>query len=213
MNQFAQNTYQLLQNYNSKYQEELAYKQMMLELLDNCDDCFLRSCRVGHFTASALLLNKDLSKVLLMHHRKLDIWVQPGGHCDGDADVLNVAIKESQEESGIIDIKPLSQEIFDLDIHLIPPSKKEEAHYHFDVRFLLHAYNDDNLVQNHESKELRWVDKDARNAPTKSRSVLRMFEKLMVLKTYPMTFVFCLRFSFRASRWGRRFSFGLLGSA
>jgi 8-oxo-dGTP pyrophosphatase MutT (NUDIX family) len=104
--------------------------------------------------------------------------MQLGGHCDGDQNMLNVAIKEAQEESGIKEIKPLSLNIFDIDIHLIPPSKKDDAHYHFDVRFLLHAYSGDKVYKNHESKELRWVERNSENVPTDSDSVTRMFKKL-----------------------------------
>jgi 8-oxo-dGTP pyrophosphatase MutT (NUDIX family) len=92
-----------------------------------------------------------------MHHRKLDKWLQPGGHCDGDENVLNVAIKEAQEESGIQSITPITEDIFDVDVHLIPANSRDEAHYHYDVRFLLKA-GVDRLIQNHESKELRWVE-------------------------------------------------------
>lgn len=178
----AKKTYDLLKNYQPLYQEELVFKHKMLELISTCEDCFFRSCRVGHFTASAFLLNNDLTGVLLMHHTKLDKWMQLGGHCDGDSDVMNVAIKEAREESGINDIRSLSSEIFDIDIHLIPPNKQDEAHYHFDIRFLLHAYNDDKFFKNNESKELRWVARDSQNLPSKSNSIIRMFEKLKKLK-------------------------------
>ena len=168
------NTYNLLDNYNSTYSEEIFCKEKMIELITTCDDCFLRSCRVGHFTSSAFLLNKNMTHVCLMHHAKLDKWLQLGGHCDGDYNILNVAIKEAQEESGILKIKPLINGIFDLDIHLIPVRLNEEAHYHFDIRFLLHTYDDDTLIKNHESKELKWVEKTSKNIPI---SVSRMFEK------------------------------------
>lgn len=174
-------TYDLIKSYEPTYQKELVFKEKMLELLVTCEDCFLRSCRVGHFTASAFLLNKDLTHVLLMHHTKLDKWMQLGGHCDGDSDVLNVAVKEAKEESGIKEIKPLRPEIFDIDIHLIPPRAQDEAHYHFDVRFLLHAYNDDKEHKNRESKELRWIKTNAENTPSSSDSVMRMFEKIRKL--------------------------------
>lgn len=178
MNSKHKKTYDLIENYQPLYQKELIFKEKMLELIYTCEDCFLRSCRVGHFTASAFLMNKELTHVLLMHHTKLDKWMQLGGHCDGDSDILNVAIKEAQEESGINEIKPLSAEIFDIDIHLIPPNRNDESHYHFDVRFLLHAYNDDKIQKNHESKELRWIEKDSMNLPSSSDSVTRMFEKI-----------------------------------
>lgn len=168
------NIYEILKQYKPSYPEEFVSKNKMLELIDTCDDCFFRTCRVGHFTASAFLLNKDKTHVCLMHHAKLDKWMQLGGHCDGDHDVLNVAIKEAQEESGIEKIKPIENDIFDIDIHLIPPNSTDDAHYHFDIRFLLHAYDNDTLIKNHESKELRWVKKYDKNIP---QNVFRMFEK------------------------------------
>jgi 8-oxo-dGTP pyrophosphatase MutT (NUDIX family) len=113
-----------------------------------------------------------------MHHAKLDKWMQLGGHCDGDSDVLRVAIKETQEESGINNIIALSDEIFDIDIHLIPDTPREPAHLHFDVRFLLQVHPDsyETIIQNEESKALAWFGRNDK-FPTNSRSVVRMFEK------------------------------------
>lgn len=173
-------THQLLIDYTPDCSEEQVYKEKMIELLKASDTCFLRSCRVGHFTASAFLLNKNKSHVLMMHHTKLDKWMQLGGHCDGDTDVHAVAIKEAQEESGIDQIKLLSEAIFDIDIHLIPSNSKDEAHYHFDIRFILHAYENDNFVQNRESKELRWIPVNAKETLSDSTSVNRMFQKLNI---------------------------------
>lgn len=167
----------LLEAYNSSYPEEMVYKKQMLDFMKYHVDCFERFLELGHFTASAWILNKDRSQALLLHHAKLDIWMQLGGHCDGDSDVLAVAIKEAQEESGIQNIIAVSPKIFDIDIHLIPANSKEKSHYHFDVRFLLQVIDDSPLVQNRESKGLRWVGKDKSSLPTQDWSVLRMFDK------------------------------------
>ena len=166
----------LLQNYTPTAQE-VASKHEMIAFINAHEDCFERSLDTGHITASSWLLNKDGSRALLMHHTKLDCWIQLGGHCDGDHDVLRVALKEAQEESGITDIVPVLHDIFDIDIHLIPENKKEKAHYHYDVRFLLQVTSDEQVIQNRESKELRWITKDPQSLPTQSRSVVRMFEK------------------------------------
>ncbi|PLX29421.1 MAG: nucleoside triphosphate hydrolase [Alphaproteobacteria bacterium] len=171
-------TCQLLAAYTSSYPEELVYKEKMLQFLDTCPDCFLRSCRAGHFTASAFLLNPEKTHVLLLLHAKLDKWMQLGGHCDGDPDALGVAIKEAQEESGIQKIRAIRPTVFDIGIHLIPPYKEEEAHYHFDIRFLLHAYETDQVIQNHESKALQWLKITGENLPKNRASVDRMFEKI-----------------------------------
>jgi len=174
---------QMLEDYKSVFPEEIAFKQRMLAFIKQYHNCFERSLKVGHITASGWLLNKDQTKALLMHHTKLDKWFQLGGHCDGNSDVLAVAIKEAQEESGIMNIAPVSQEIFDIDIHLIPENKKEKAHYHYDVRFLLCVTSDEKISQNQESKELRWISRDKVNLPTDSPSVIRMFNKWVSLSS------------------------------
>ncbi len=171
----------LLNSYFPADQAEILFKNQMIDFINSYVDCFERSLKIGHITASCWLLNKDRSKALLMHHTKLDKWFQLGGHCDGDPDVLAVAIKEAQEESGIVDIKPVNQEIFDIDIHRIPANAKEQEHDHYDVRFLLYVSSDEDFVQNRESKELRWIGKNINELPTNSPSVVRMFDKWLKL--------------------------------
>lgn len=159
-------------------EEEEQFKKDMLTFIENNPHCFERSLEKGHVTASAWLLSKDHESALLLHHKKLHRWLQLGGHCDGDTDTLAVAIKEAQEESGIQAIAPVSEkpEIFDIDIHWIPEHKGVKAHWHYDVRFLLTVISDEQVVQNHESNELRWIKKTD-TLPTQERSVARMFEK------------------------------------
>ncbi len=166
----------LLENYEPTA-EEMTTKERMLRFLHEHDDCFERQLACGHFTASAWLVSKDLSKALLMHHAKLNIWVQLGGHADGESNLLEVAIKEAQEESGIIAIEPITTQIFDIDIHTIPAKGMDPEHEHFDVRFLLRVTTDQQPIKNAESKELRWIKHNESKLPTQQRSVLRMFEK------------------------------------
>ncbi len=166
--------YNLLKKYSPTDPEEIGFKERMLDFLTKHDDCFLRSCNIGHFTASGFLLNKNMTHICLMHHKKLDKWLQLGGHCDGNPNLLEVAIKETQEESGIQDIKPIKNDIFDIDIHLIPENDLDKAHYHFDIRFLLHAHSNDELVKNHESRSLIWFEINNSNPP---KDLLRMFRK------------------------------------
>ena len=154
--------------------EEVVFKERMIAFIEEHPRCFERSLEIGHVTASAWLLNKGGTKALLMHHAKLNKWVQPGGHCDGNPHVLEVAIQEAQEESGILQIEAVSSSIFDLDIHEIPERGEVKAHLHYDIRFLLQVTSDEKMKKNGESKELLWVDK---KLPTQSRSVVRMFMK------------------------------------
>jgi 8-oxo-dGTP pyrophosphatase MutT (NUDIX family) len=94
--------------------------------------------------------------VLLTHHRKLGRWIQLGGHADGEADLLAVAVREAREESGIADIRPVHEEIFDLDVHLNPAHGHVGPHTHFDVRFLLQTCGDDRFAVSDESHALAW---------------------------------------------------------
>jgi 8-oxo-dGTP pyrophosphatase MutT (NUDIX family) len=136
--------------------EEASCRQRMLELLDTCPDCFRREAFPAHFTGSALVVSADGSNVLLHHHRKLDRWLQFGGHCDGEENVLSVARREAREESGIDGLIVAAARPFDLDIHEIPPHGNEPAHFHFDVRYVLIAPQAAETKTSAESKELRW---------------------------------------------------------
>ncbi len=170
-----------IKNYVSNFQEENDYKKKMIEFLDNCQEPFNRKTKKGHFTASGFLLNYNRTKFLLMHHRKLNKWLQLGGHCDGNNDVLSVAIKEVQEESGILDIEPISKEIYDIDIHLIPSSYEEQEHYHYDVRFLLKIVYNDHFVKNCESHDLRLIELTADPEELMlDNSVKRMIRKYFI---------------------------------
>ncbi len=140
-------------------------------------DCFERSLNIGHITGSAWIIDKTHEHVLLMHHRKLNRWFQPGGHADGQSDVLKVAIKEAQEETGLTDIQVVSELIFDIDVHLIPENPKEIAHYHYDIRFLFVADINSVLQINAESKNLSWVKLNEVSLYNDSDSIMRMVQK------------------------------------
>ena len=140
-------------------------------------DCFERSLPEGHVTGSAWIVEPDGSRVLLTHHRKLDAWLQLGGHADGDPDVLAVALKEAREESGLQDFEVPDQGIFDLDIHLIPERKGIPAHWHYDIRYLLTANGSTSYIVSEESHDLRWVPLDEVASLTTDDSMLRMLGK------------------------------------
>jgi 8-oxo-dGTP pyrophosphatase MutT (NUDIX family) len=120
------------------------------------------------------------SHTLLTHHRKLDKWLQLGGHADGDHDVVRVALTEAREESGIADVRLLHPEIFDLDIHVIPARSSEAEHLHFDVRYVVLAGHADHVV-GLESFDLAWVPVDRITDFTNEESMLRMARKWNVL--------------------------------
>ena len=140
----------------SERPDEAPLRQRMLDLLDTAPDCFLRTAFPAHFTGSAFVVSADGQRTLLHHHRKLDRWMQFGGHCDGDEDVLRVARREALEESGIDGLIVASPKPFDLDIHEIPARKEEPAHFHYDVRYVLIAPENAAFTASDESLELRW---------------------------------------------------------
>lgn len=121
----------------------------------SCADVFERRHAAGHFTGSAWLVSADGTRVLLMHHRKLDRWLQPGGHADGDSDLAAVALREAREETGVAALQVLPA-IFDLDRHRIPARAHEAGHWHYDVRYVVRAGADERFVINPESRALAW---------------------------------------------------------
>jgi 8-oxo-dGTP pyrophosphatase MutT (NUDIX family) len=143
--------------------------------------CFERALEIGHVTGSAWIVDTAGERVLLTHHAKLDIWVQPGGHCDGESDVAAVALKEAVEETGLCALERVGAGIFDLDIHTIPARGATPAHEHFDVRFAFRvpAGASEAFVVSDESHDLAWVRLDELEHYTRERSMLRMREKWM----------------------------------
>lgn len=119
---------------------------------------FRRERLAGHLTASAWLVAADGSRTLLTHHRKLGLWLQLGGHADGDRDLPRVALKEAEEESGLSGLKLAGDAIFDLDRHWIPEHKGVPAHWHYDVRYVVRAGRDEAFVVSGESHALAWRD-------------------------------------------------------
>lgn len=141
------------------------------------EDCFERTLAVGHVTGSAWVVDLERGHVLLTHHRNLDKWMQLGGHADGEPEVLKVAMREAYEESGLERINPLSESIFDVDVHEILARGDQQAHYHYDVRFLFEADRRQRLQITSESKALAWVEIAEVRRLTCEESVLRMVAK------------------------------------
>lgn len=118
-------------------------------------DPYGRAGTHGHFTGSALVLSVDGARTLLTHHRKLDRWLQPGGHADGDTDLRRVALREATEETGLVDLV-VEPSILDLDRHWIPARGKVSGHWHYDVRFLVRATTSEDYTVGEESNDLAW---------------------------------------------------------
>ncbi len=131
------------------------HRSTILEFVAQHDDALHRSCRRGHLTGSALVTDPVGEHVLLLFHAKLQRWLQPGGHCDGDANLAAVALREATEESGIVGLR-VHPVAIDLDVHEVD-SPADGPHLHLDARFLVVAPPDTQPRVNHESEAIRWV--------------------------------------------------------
>jgi 8-oxo-dGTP pyrophosphatase MutT (NUDIX family) len=138
---------------------------------------FFREAKEGHFTGSAWLVSADGERVLLTHHRKLERWLQLGGHADGDTDLARVALREAEEESGL-DRLSVEAEPFDLDRHRIPARGDEPEHWHYDVRYVVRASSNEAFVLSEESHALAWRSiREVAEDPAGDPSLQRMARK------------------------------------
>ena len=144
-----------LSEYRQRWREEANSVDEFVVLLDDAGNPFARERLAGHFTGAAWLVSADGERVLLTHHRKLDRWLQLGGHADGDRDLARVALREAEEESGLEGLS-VDREIFDLDRHWIPERGDVPGHWHYDVRYVVHAGGNEAYVVSDESHDLAW---------------------------------------------------------
>ena len=146
-------------------------------LLEEGGHGFLRERLDGHFTASCWLVAADGKRVLLTHHRKLGLWLQLGGHADGDMDLARAALREAEEESGLASLR-IEPGIFDLDRHRIPAFRDVPEHWHYDVRYVVRATGSEAFTVSDESHALAWRDiRELAGDPAADASVRRMSQK------------------------------------
>ena len=155
--------------------EEEAVLERFVDFIKGEPLCFDRRPNPCHVTGSALVVRHDFSRVLLMHHRKIDKWLQFGGHADGDADVKAVAMREAFEESGIDGLSYVVETPIDIDIHDLPPNVACKTH--FDLRFLLKAPQHAQFIVNEESKGIAWYTYDAAKAIVNDEPTRRLIRK------------------------------------
>ncbi len=152
----------LLERHLERYPDDRARVDQVRRFVRARPDCFERSSLDGHVTASAWIVSHDRARFLLTHHRKLDRWLQLGGHADGDPDPARVALREAREESGLEHFQalPPGPEPIDVDVHRIPARPGEPAHLHLDLRYLLVAAPGQQIVPSAESHDLRWFPRE-----------------------------------------------------
>ncbi|MBN1851064.1 MAG: NUDIX hydrolase [Pirellulales bacterium] len=178
----------MLDAYARVYPAEVAMIERIGFLVRSHADCFERTCRPGHVTASAWILSADRRRCLLTHHRFLNRWLQLGGHADGQWDPIDVAVREVREESSLDRIQLVRVAgcliPFDIDIHRIPARYDaagrllEDAHEHHDIRFLfITDMADDMISKSAESHAIAWHTPAEIHERTQEESILRMLWK------------------------------------
>lgn len=152
--------------------------------------CFSREHLPGHFTGSAIIVTEDRSRVLLTLHRKLNKWLQLGGHADGESDLWNVAFREAQEESGLVQLEPvkssmwgdlssdMNRQLWDIDVHAIPERKGDVAHDHYDARFVFIAKDAGAIQISDESQALEWFPIERALELNTETSMQRLLQKI-----------------------------------
>lgn len=143
------------------------------ELISNYIEQFtnnilLRDNKFAHITSSGFIMNKELDKVLLVHHNIRNTWAWTGGHVDGDTDFLHVAIKEAKEETGIIDVTPLTRNIVSIDILPVYGHMRKDkyisAHLHLSIAYILITSEKETLIVNEdENSGVAWFNIDRFN--------------------------------------------------
>lgn len=141
---------------------EAEHHRAVLDLLSDGRSPFSRGQFVpGHITASCFVVDPCTQRVLLHHHRRLNRWLQMGGHIESGESAIDAALREAAEESGLRDLTLLTDGIVDVDVHDIPAGKGEPDHSHFDVRYVARTSHPQSIVIDRtESNELEWVELD-----------------------------------------------------
>ena len=173
-----------LQAFRPFNEQEARDKEMLLWQLTSQPDIFLRSNRAAHMSASAWVVNAERNKVLMAYHNIYHSWSWLGGHADGQQDLLKVALKEVMEESGVCHVKPVTEDIFSVEVLTVDGHEKNGSyvsyHLHLNVTYLLEAKEEDKLqMKPDENSGVAWFGLDeAVMASTESWFRERIYQKL-----------------------------------
>lgn len=151
-----------IESYKPYNEQEEKDKQTMLRYIDNFDNVLTRENTFGHFTASSWAVNQERTKVLMIYHNIYQSWAWTGGHADGEADLLNVAIRELKEETGVKNVKILKDDIFSLEIVTVNGHVKRgeyvSSHVHLNLTYLLEVDENETLhIKEDENSGVKWV--------------------------------------------------------
>lgn len=173
-----------VKNYVPCNEQEAKDKEIFVYCTEVFKDVLSRNNEVAHFTSSAFTVNKVRDKVLMIHHNIYNSWSWIGGHADGEEDLLAVAMKELKEETGVENIRPVSTEIFSLDVLTVLGHTKRgnyvSPHLHLSVAFLIEADEKDLLrVKADENSGVRWIPLEEINDYSTEPHMHKVYDKLV----------------------------------
>ena len=174
-----------IEDYKPFNEQEKMDKLLLLNWIRNNDNAFSRENTVAHMTASAWVVNKDRSKVLMVYHNIYNSLSWLGGHADGETDLLSVALREVKEEAGITNVKPVSEEIFSLESLTVDGHVKKgnyiSSHLHLNVTYLLEADSDEAVsIKADENSGVAWFSPEkALEKSTEPWFVANVYSKLL----------------------------------
>ena len=178
------NLKQQIENYKPYNEQEEKDKELMLKYIKTFDDVLTRNNEFGHFTASSWAVNKQKTKVLMIYHNIYKSWAWTGGHADGETDLLNTAIRELKEETGIKNVKILDNDIFSLEnIHVqghIKKGKYISPHIHLNLTYLLEVDENEKLqIKEDENSGVKWVNiEEIENVSNENWMIENIYKKL-----------------------------------
>ena len=172
-----------IEKYIPYNEQEVSDKKLMLEYINTFEDVLTRNNKMCHFTASNWIVNKDRTKILMIYHNIYKSWAWTGGHADGDSDLLHVALKEAKEETGLNNLKLLSDGIYGLQILTVDSHIKNgkfiSSHLHLDCCFLFEANEEDELkIKEDENSAVKWIDINEATKITNEEKMKPIYAKL-----------------------------------
>lgn len=174
----------LLTSFEPYNEQEAMDRVLFLTYIANFNDVFKRSNLFGHITCSPWIVNQDNTKVLMMFHNIYNSWGWCGGHCDGDQDVLHVALKKGKEESGFVNLQLVSNELLSLEILPVPSHRKHgyfvSAHVHLNLTFLCQANDQDEIkMKLDENSGVKWIAIEDIDSYVCEKGMLPIYHKLV----------------------------------
>lgn len=173
-----------IENYIPFDEREASEKQVILTFMDSFTDVLTRKNQIGHFVTSALVVNHQRTKVLMIYHKIYQSWAWIGGHADGEEDLKAVVKREVAEETGIEHVFFLVDGIFGLeDLIVVPHYKRGKfvpAHLHFDVTYLLEADEKEPIrIKKDENSAVKWIPVEQVVESSTEEHMKPVYEKLI----------------------------------